>query len=204
MPEPINTTHLRELLGAATKGPWKVQQNIQCVISDAALDDYGNVIFQFPNAALEDSTKKAQSNADAIVAVINAAPALLAELDALRGKAATYDELKENLPADWPCQHPETGVSVLDDVHDLIADRDALRARVAELEARAKWRPISKAHEDFGEIILARIDGSGDSDMCLSHVCSPTWDEDAEGMTHFAQVPELTIEEAARLREGGE
>ena len=168
MSNPTDTARLRELLGAATKGPWEVEcvqtsvgrcfkigpfpsrredrPNWACVYDDS----YGGV---------SHGNEELKANAHCITELHNAAPAMLDELD-------------------------------------------ALRARVAELEARAKWRPISEVHEDYGDIILINIDDPGD--VRLSHVCSLSWDEDRDGMTHFAQVPELTTAFAARIREGGE
>lgn len=92
MPNTTDTARLRELLGAATKGPWKIQQNIRCVVSDAELQDYGNVVFEYPNSALEDSAKNAEANAAAIVAVMNYASDLLDELNSARTRVTELEQ----------------------------------------------------------------------------------------------------------------
>ena len=57
---------------------------------------------------------------------------------------------------------------------------------------RATWRPISKAHEDYGPLILIDMADPGNYDV--AHVCDLDWNEKAKGMTHFAQFPALTQE----------
>ena len=66
---------------------------------------------------------------------------------------------------------------------------------------RYRWRPVWEAHEDLGQCVFIHLDWVGVMwvGSTLDH------DFDASEWTHFAQVPELTTEEAARLKaEGGE
>ncbi|MEN6537239.1 MAG: hypothetical protein ABFD89_26540, partial [Bryobacteraceae bacterium] len=46
------------------------------------------------------------------------------------------------LPPDWPCQYGETGVSILDDVNDLIASHSALSRQNAALRAALETIPV--------------------------------------------------------------
>ena len=82
-------------------------------------------------------------------------------------------------------------------VGHLILDLLDARRRIAELEARYKWRPISEAHEDHGPCVYIDIQDPGS--QCIAHVCDVNYAEDIEGMTHFAQLPELTQEMAQDL-----
>jgi len=83
-------------------------------------------------------------------------------------------------------------------------ERDGLKI----LTDRYNWRPISEAHEDYGDLVLMNINEPGS--LVLSHVCNLNWDLVSEGMTHFARVPmlgqeqyeELKAKHAAAKREG--
>jgi hypothetical protein len=84
---------------------------------------------------------------------------------------------------------------------EMVAERDR---RITELEAdaerlkqRYKWRPIEEAHEDFGECIYIDINDPGNT--CMAHVLIRDYEDTVEGMTHFAQAPELTNEMADEL-----
>lgn len=74
--------------------------------------------------------------------------------------------------------------------------KEALLAGATALK-RGEWRPISNVHEDHGPVIL--IDMRDPGHQLISHVCSRDWDVDSEGMTHFAQLPDLATETAERL-----
>ena len=82
------------------------------------------------------------------------------------------------------------------DAENYEANAAALLAGADALE-RAAWRPISEAHDDFGPILLIDIHDPGTHE--ISHVCDPDWESWANGMTHFAQLPSLTNDEAAAL-----
>ena len=89
-----DTARLRELLGAATKGPWEVE-----------IEEYGNsgsVTVTGLKRLLHDTEwadpedfEQDQANAHCIAELHNAAPALLAELDALRARVAELEALVE-------------------------------------------------------------------------------------------------------------
>lgn len=61
---------------------------------------------------------------------------------------------------------------------------------------RARWRPISEMHEDFGTCICIDINDPGA--MWLGNHCSLDWDESR--WTHFAQIPSLTNEQAEAMK----
>ncbi|MEN6536369.1 MAG: hypothetical protein ABFD89_22120, partial [Bryobacteraceae bacterium] len=92
-----------------------------------AMDDLRNFIDRL--IAERDALKQQ------LAAAVERAERAERERDALRAKAETYDELKDGLPPDWPCQYGETGVSILDDVNDLIASHSALSRQNAALRA---------------------------------------------------------------------
>ncbi|MEN6534241.1 MAG: hypothetical protein ABFD89_11305 [Bryobacteraceae bacterium] len=75
------------------------------------------------------------------------------------------------------------------DPEKALAARDLGQQRKGAVDALKPylWRPIEEANEDYGDIVLVNDNDPGD--VRLSHVCSLHWDEDAEGMTHFARVP---------------
>ncbi len=189
MSNTTETARLRELLGAATKG------SLHVVAHDGGVE-----VRDVNSRSVADFAW--HKDAVLFVALRDAAPAMLDELDALRGKAATYDELKENLPVDWPCQHPETGVSVLDDVKNLIADRDALRARVAELEQGIASANTAAAH--YHQKITEAQDGLAARDASMRREGAAEEIETTLERWHDQPFPEYAKQRAARLREGGE
>lgn len=70
-----------------------------------------------------------------------------------------------------------------------------LAEEARRLRDRAKWRPISEIHEDYSLCVLIDINGPGGA--TVGSCMDTDWDESQ--WTHFAQMPELTNEEAERL-----
>jgi hypothetical protein len=147
---------------------------------------------------------------------LNAAANALEERDALAGQVVLMREALEEMPhSSFACmqsgcfRNPD-GIADLKAGHapqchwqrrtDALAlPIDQAAAQVAEwrrdaerLKQRYKWRPIEEAHEDFGECVYIDIEDPGNN--CMAHVCSLDYEETVEGMTHFAQAPELTEE----------
>jgi hypothetical protein len=63
--------------------------------------------------------------------------------------------------------------------------------------AKYRWRPIAEIHEDCGQCVVMRIGDPG----ALAVTSCLDQDFDESDWTHFAKVPELTCEEAARLED---
>ena len=100
------------------------------------------------------------------------------------------------------------------DLADERAETARLRARVEELEGQVRaggedtkevarlkeyyrWRPVSEAHEDFGDCVYIDIEDPGY--QVTAHVCDDCYEERILGMTHFARLPELTEAMAAEM-----
>ena len=132
MSNTTDTARLRELLGAATKGPWEVTEL-----------ETGGVFVEVESATIcrlysprpGDEISVRRQNSAAIVAVMNAAPAMLDELDALRAR------VKREIRT-WEVEQEKAqgaNGAALEATANLVeveAERDALRARVADLEQR--------------------------------------------------------------------
>ena len=183
MSNTTDPTRLRELLGAATKGPWEVEcvqtsvgrcfkigpfpsrredrPNWACVYDDS----YGGV---------SHGNEELKANAHCITELHNAAPSLLDELDALRARVAELEAERESLAktCSWCGCSPVLEACADDCVvkqtaHETLVARDARMKR----EGAAEWleQEISKSDCEY-------------------------YERSIEGMR----------EEAARLREGGE
>jgi len=72
-----------------------------------------------------------------------------------------------------------------------------LERREREAVSMYRWRPIAEIHEDFGPCVVMRIDDPGS----LAVMSSLDENFDESDWTHFALVPRLTNEDAARLKE---
>jgi hypothetical protein len=67
---------------------------------------------------------------------------------------------------------------------------------VESLEPVCAWRPIAEMNDGHGLVVVMNINSPGHVDVI--HALDE--DRDAFGWTHFAPVPSLTHEDAARLR----
>ena len=126
-----DTKELRKLLAAATPGEWQAYENRSGTLYVAA---GGEIVFF---AANDDGTQDA--NTDLIVALHNATPALLDELDALRADAERYRWLRSN-GHDWevfiPTDKNASGHAVWHGYTDMDAAIDAARVTKGDEEQK--------------------------------------------------------------------
>ncbi len=71
----------------------------------------------------------------------------------------------------------------------------ALAKECVRLRARYRWRPIEEIHEDYSLCVLIDIHDPGGAEVGSNL----DTDYDESQWTHFAQLPELTNDEAERL-----
>lgn len=128
----------------------------------------------------------------------NACIATEAAIQQILGKALKYPWYKDD-QANFPGATEANGVFVGEHVAETLATEAA--QRIEKLEARARWRPISEMHEDFGECILVNV-LKDTGYMEFGNNLSLNWD--AAKWTHFAQVPLLGQNEYERMRDEAE
>ena len=213
-----DTARLRELLGAATKGPWEADG------AQVESESVGIICARRPGHEYPNSQAQWEANRDWIAAIHNAAPALLDELDALR---RADDDLERDSATVMHMLREALGTR---DVHGDIEGIDrlakevkALRARVAELEAE-----LSQCRQAIGllttttpevemngadpvAMAMKMVDSLADRDARMRKEGAAEWlekfaaDNQERYGTYFVETTtDSLLAEAARLREGGE
>ena len=64
---------------------------------------------------------------------------------------------------------------------------------------RAKWRPITEVHEEFGPVVV--IDANDPGGVTVQWPGEIALDDDGTRWTHFAELPLLTNEMGAAMME---
>lgn len=148
-------------------------------------------------ATIQAMTRLSNTNEELLRKVTQERDALAAALDVAKKYVPTSESLLDDCElhnmAECTCQF----CSALRDAELLesVDTTEALAAYALQQQRKGAvealrpylWRPIEEANEDYGDIVL--VNASDPGDVRLSHVCSLHWDEDSEGMTHFACVP---------------
>lgn len=82
----------------------------------------------------------------------------------------------------------------LNDYRDTV---ERLEAELAAIKEQQGWRPISEAHEDHGYCVFISVH---DLDRrVVSHANRLDYAQEVTGMTHFAELPPLSVDDVANL-----
>ncbi len=176
MPNPTDTARLREFLGGITKLPWSNRGKLMLgVIIGGPHIEYtnGSSQAQIASVTLGDGilAEEREANAAAIIAVMNAAPAMLDELDALRARVAELEADRKSLAktCSW-CGCSPVIEACADDCMVKQLAQETLAARDARMRREGAAEEIETTMERW----------------------------------HDQPFPEYAKQRAARLRESGE